>query len=164
MRIIKSLIVILLCMGCNNPNVTLKLEKVIDNQVYFKIENNKHEIVEVLIPKNGYLCYEGLPSLYDNYFTISIIGDQPEQAYVTTYYHQIESTIEEIKLDDYEIIKIGLNDEYQGKLIIPDEQNTECLFRPIIENEVGLSIVKKNETDTIVYKSNLVKIKDESSH
>lgn len=161
MRILKILILIalLLGIGCNKQNVTLTLQKVINSQVYFKIENNKYEFIEVLIPKNRYLCYEGSPLIYENYFILSIIGSQSEQAYVPTYYSHIVPTIEELKLDDYEIIRIGINGEYEGKLKIPQEQDSACILRPIIERKIGLAIVMKNETDTIVYKSNLVEVK-----
>lgn len=134
--------------------VKISVDKIENNRINFSILNNMGDSIQILKPKNNFLCYEDSPSLYKGYFILSFMDKFTMEG---TYKNTIlpdEAILESIPsiLSNYQIITIKTGEKYSGEILVPERNSSECMFYPIIDKNTVLVI----SNDTILFKSDFI--------
>ncbi|WP_334124573.1 hypothetical protein [Empedobacter brevis] len=148
------LVFFLTCLGCNNLNneesgIYTTITKKENNSIFLEINNKSDVELNIMIPKNKFLCHNLINSIntkYKNYISINLTGE-------AEVFEVVEGAIETPRIEDrYQLISIKPEHTYEGYFFIPTEKSPCSSYHKINDKYIGVYLFK----DKIISKSNFI--------
>lgn len=148
---IVSIFIYVSCYNTDNGKINTTITKKENNSILLEINNKSNVELNIIIPKNKFLCHNFINNTdtkYQNYTVINLKGKGD--------IYEIEESggtliKQEIK-DLYEVISIKPKQSYKDYLFIPSKNSPCSYYHKINDKHIGVYLFN----DSIISKSNLI--------